>query len=739
MNILLCGASMGIGGAETHMLALAVSLSKRGHRVTVAAERGELCDELKRHRIRFIRVPLATSGVRDCAEAYSIIKKILRRWSFDVVHAHSRLSALIVGVVRSKEGLDFRFIVTAHARYKTTRALRLLSVWGDECIAVSGDIKKHLVKNYGVPREKIRVIPNGIDTEIFRPDHNGDRHSILFVSRLDFDCSKGAEILCRIAPRLCREFPEVKITIAGGGNALSSVSKLAEKANSAVGRECVRVIGECKNVSALMSEHGCVVGVSRVALEAMASEKPVVLFGNEGALGLFSEKLLQCASETNFTCRGNGMATGEGFLLSEIRKAFLLDKGTLKRICRFGRDVVEKRYSIDNMTDMTLAVYKNDRAPIRIVFGGYYGFGNLGDDSILSSLVSGMKRNLPGCRISALTHKGVPVSEACCDEFYDRGSPLSVLKALRLCDVYISGGGSLFQNGTSLRSLFYYCGLLRLADMMGKKCFIISNGIGPLRGRLAVRLTARSLLSADYVSVRDMDSFLKVLSITKGALCPNLSADPVFVGGESRPSVEGRGKDLLGCGARYAAVALNGRCVRENETAARAIGEFCRRNRMFPVFVSMDAKIDESSARRCANIGRGIYVKAFEAWEIRRILKSAQIAFGSRLHFLIFALLEGVPFVPLFSDPKVDAFSAEVLGYSALRIRAGDDRELLKRIECFVRLGLCEYDKNDAVEAFSARAEGDLSRASELCLMQQRKNAPKLLKKNDLSAIINCD
>jgi len=87
MNILLCGASMGIGGAETHMLALAVSLSKRGHRVTVAAERGELCDELKRHRIRFIRVPLATSGVRDCAESYSIIKKILRRWSFDVVRS----------------------------------------------------------------------------------------------------------------------------------------------------------------------------------------------------------------------------------------------------------------------------------------------------------------------------------------------------------------------------------------------------------------------------------------------------------------------------------------------------------------------------------------------------------------------------------------------------------------------------------------------------------------------------
>ena len=65
MNILLCGASMGIGGAETHMLTLARGLHEKGHRVTVAAERGELCDELKRLGIRFIRLPVAEVGFCD--------------------------------------------------------------------------------------------------------------------------------------------------------------------------------------------------------------------------------------------------------------------------------------------------------------------------------------------------------------------------------------------------------------------------------------------------------------------------------------------------------------------------------------------------------------------------------------------------------------------------------------------------------------------------------------------------
>ena len=310
MNILLCGASMGIGGAETHLLSLAVELSKRGHRVTVASERGELCEELKRAEVRFIRVPLSRSDVSSITRSYKIMKKILSRWKFDVVHAHSRLSALIVSEIRRREGLSFRFIVTAHAKYKTSKALRYLSVWGDRCIAVSRDVKEHLTRNYKVDPKRITVIPNGIDTEKFHPAHKGGKHSILFVSRLDNDCSRGARLLCEIAPALARRFPGVSITVAGEGDDFENVLALAKKANSRIGRECVSLVGKCTDMPALMAKHSLVVGVSRVALEAMAMEKQVVLFGNEGALGLFDDKKLDLAVNTNFTCRGFGGGTG---------------------------------------------------------------------------------------------------------------------------------------------------------------------------------------------------------------------------------------------------------------------------------------------------------------------------------------------------------------------------------------------------------------------------------------------
>ena len=441
MNILLCGASMGLGGAETHILSLAEALAERGHRVTVAAERGELCDELRRRRIRFIRIPLSSSDIRSASKSYKILKKVLLMWDFDVVHSHSRLSALMVSVIRQRERLGFRFVVTAHSMYKTSRALRYFSVWGDRCIAVSGDIKKHLVINYGVSGKRITVIPNGIDTDVFHPIHKGEKHSILFVSRLDADCSRGARILCGIAPRLARKFPRLKITIAGGGDDYFNVLRLAKKANNAIGREGVALVGKCSDMPDLIGKHSLVVGVSRVALEAMAMEKPVVLFGNEGALGLFSDKRLDLAVDTNFTCRGFGGDTGGDFLLGEIEKAFTMDRRSMDKLCRLERRVVCEKYSIDNAANKTLEIYGAGRIkPIRILIGGYYGFGNLGDESVLCVMARELRRALPGCRITALTNKGEAVKGATGVRFVNRSDPMSVMRAMRYSDVYISGG-----------------------------------------------------------------------------------------------------------------------------------------------------------------------------------------------------------------------------------------------------------------------------------------------------------
>lgn len=293
-----------------------------------------------------------------------------------------------------------------------------------------------------------------------------------------------------------------------------------------------------------------------------------------------------------------------------------------------------------------------------------------------------------------------------------------------------------------MRSLAYYCAMLMLAKLLGNKSVVLSNGIGPLHGRLAERMARRTLLSADYVSVRDMDSFLKVISLTGGRVCPSLSADPVFLLSDEAFNKKER-KGLLECGAQYAAVALNGRDGSLNCVISKAVGEYCRLRGLFPVFVPMDMKTDADAAREGAKISGGVMLGDVDRERLCRVLKNASLAVGSRLHFLVFALLMDAPFVPLSSDPKVESFSYEIFGSPAVRLGIGDSPlHVRKRIERFIAENHKSFDgeaRQIALDTLSLRAKGDIKRVSELCSSCLKKITAKPLKKTHLSVIINFD
>jgi len=103
-----------------------------------------------------------------------------------------------------------------------------------------------------------------------------------------------------------------------------------------------------------------------------------------------------------------------------------------------------------------------------------------------------------------------------------------IITELFQTDVFISGGGTLFQNATSNHSFLYYIGLVWLAKILRKKVMIFAQGFGPLSGRIN-RFLARSILNkADLITLRDKDSLnsLKGLGVTKPAI--KLTADPTF-------------------------------------------------------------------------------------------------------------------------------------------------------------------------------------------------------------------
>ena len=163
-----------------------------------------------------------------------------------------------------------------------------------------------------------------------------------------------------------------------------------------------------------------------------------------------------------------------------------------------------------------------------ILISGYYGFDNIGDESILRTLVTSLRERIPDCSLTVLSHDPAATREKYGVEAVERMSPLAIARAVRRCDMLISGGGSLLQDVTSSKSLHYYLAIIRFAQLLGKKGFFYSQGIGPIEKDADRRATARALRRADGIVVRDERSAALLAEIGVPAERVVITADPVI-------------------------------------------------------------------------------------------------------------------------------------------------------------------------------------------------------------------
>lgn len=158
-----------------------------------------------------------------------------------------------------------------------------------------------------------------------------------------------------------------------------------------------------------------------------------------------------------------------------------------------------------------------------ILISGYYGFDNFGDEAILRVLTQKLKSFDVNIRV--LSKKPEKTSE-----LYDVNSTYSfdlaqVILKIRECEILISGGGSLLQDVTSLKSLLYYLFIINTALCFGKKVIIFAQGIGPISNKFGAFLTKKTLQRSTLVTVRDRKSRLL---LHKWGVSAELVCDPLF-------------------------------------------------------------------------------------------------------------------------------------------------------------------------------------------------------------------
>ena len=157
----------------------------------------------------------------------------------------------------------------------------------------------------------------------------------------------------------------------------------------------------------------------------------------------------------------------------------------------------------------------------KFVISGYIGFDNFGDEAIAKVLTSYLKANNAE-KITLLSSN--PIKTA---RLYEVNSEnyLKFFKPIVESDVLISGGGSLLQDITSLKSLVYYLAVIVTALILGKKVIIFAQGFTPFRTKVGKIFTSLVLKYCNKIYVRDVKSqeILKNLNIES-----ELITDPVF-------------------------------------------------------------------------------------------------------------------------------------------------------------------------------------------------------------------
>ncbi|OUS75171.1 polysaccharide pyruvyl transferase CsaB [Paenibacillus sp. MY03] len=147
---------------------------------------------------------------------------------------------------------------------------------------------------------------------------------------------------------------------------------------------------------------------------------------------------------------------------------------------------------------------------VRIAISGYYGYSNSGDEAVLRSILLALEEQgaAQGVRVQPVVLSADPAwtSSMYGVEAAHRMRPADILRTLRGCDGLISGGGSLLQDATGTKTIPYYTGIMRLAQLLGKPTFAYAQGIGPVNRRWMDPLIRGVMRRSAYVSVRDAES-----------------------------------------------------------------------------------------------------------------------------------------------------------------------------------------------------------------------------------------
>lgn len=290
-----------MGGVETHTLQYAKHMINRGHTVFFALPFDFMKDDIEAIGAKYIKLrDFRTFESREYVQnilnfvlTKSKLKKLVRDNDIDILHIHgSSISSVLLS-----SSIDIPTVCTVHGigLFQCPRYRRYFDQQYTGLIAISHEVRERMNQLY--PHLRVKVIPNGIDLTPFRSDQWTEK--LVHISRMDAGKIEATIALIRAFRATDTQFI---LQIIGDGGLMSRVVEESK------GDARIRLMGYIPpgEIPTHLSDAYAVIGAGRVAIEGMASGKPIIMLSPAGFGGTLADAGIERAMATNFSGRGIG-------------------------------------------------------------------------------------------------------------------------------------------------------------------------------------------------------------------------------------------------------------------------------------------------------------------------------------------------------------------------------------------------------------------------------------------------
>ncbi len=666
------------GGAKTHVHSLLQNLSRRIDVTMVCFMEGPFAQEA-----RALGIPTVVFPGRNLLRTYSALKRLIRTGGYELIHCHGARGNMMGALLRRATGLPV--VTTVHSDWRLDYLGRPFSrlTYGsinafalrrlDYRIGVS-DAMTDLLISRGFDPDRLFTIYNGIDftprtpalsrAEYFRSvGLQADEDSVVVGIAARLNPVKDVATLVRGFALAASSCPNLRLLIAGDGDEMEMLKNLARELG--VERQ-VCFAGWITDTDSFYH------AIDVNTLTSLSETFPYSLTeGARAALPTVASRVGGVPYLIEHGIHGLLFEAGDAEGLSRHLAALAGDPVLRKHLGERLYQRARQDYSLESTLERQLTIYetilrRKERAYRRdgALVCGAYGRGNAGDDAILEAIVTELRQIDPDLPVWVLSRNPEETRRTYrVNSIYTFAFPRFLWRMHRT-RLYINGGGSLMQDVTSHRSLWFYLFTISAAKLLGNRVMMYGCGIGPIHAPANRRRAARVLQRhVDAITLRDTHSKaeLEDMGVTRPEVL--LSADPTVILPAAPPQVvdgllERQGLDPQG---RYIGFALRPWPGFEEKAAlfGAAADYAWEAYGLIPVFLPIERRLDVSAARLAARDMKAPYHILEDTGHSDHtigLFARMQAVVSMRLHALVFSAGQGVPLVGVVYDQKISSF-----------------------------------------------------------------------------------